>query len=111
MTKTRDFSVRKQSSKNTHRAKASKWSVSFARERGFAYGFIWACPPEKGDDYILHCKPEAQKTPNKQKLQKWYQDLLDSAERRGLIGEAEEGGSDMEVMSSPRSPSKVKPKP
>lgn len=58
---------------------------SFARERGFAYGFIWACPPEKGDDYILHCKPEAQKTPNKQKLQKWYQDLLDSAERRGLV--------------------------
>ena len=34
-----------------------------------------------------------------------------TAERRGLIGEAEEGGSDMEVMASPRSPSKVKPKP
>ena len=34
-----------------------------------------------------------------------------AAERRGLIGEAEEGGSDMEVMASPRSPSKVKPKP
>ena len=55
------------------------------RERGFAFGFIWACPPSKGDDYILHCKPESQKTPNNTRLQKWYQDMLDISEDRGLI--------------------------
>merc|ERR1711865_1097804 len=58
---------------------------SYVRERGFAFGFIWACPPSKGDDYILHCKPESQKTPNNTRLQKWYQDMLDISEERGLI--------------------------
>ena len=53
---------------------------SFARERGFAYGFIWACPPEKGDD--LFCTVPEAKDAEQQKLQKWYQDLLDNAERR-----------------------------
>jgi hypothetical protein len=58
---------------------------SYARERGFAYGFLWACPPEKGDDYILYCKPEDQKTPKPDRLKNWYYSFLHRAEAQGLV--------------------------
>ena len=63
--------------------------LSYARERGFVYGFLWACPPLKNDNYILHCKPRDQKTPKAARLREWYRAMLSRAERKGLVYNAD----------------------
>lgn len=42
--------------------------LSFVRLRGFRSAHIWACPPLKGDDYVLFCHPEDQKIPREDRL-------------------------------------------
>ena len=61
--------------------------LEYARNQGFIYAHIWACPPLKGDDYILYCHPTDQKTPKDDKLRKWYADLLVISMDRGIIAE------------------------
>jgi len=56
------------------------------RRRGFATAHIWACPPAKGDDYILYAKPSDQKTPRDDRLRQWYLDMLVMAQKRGVVG-------------------------
>lgn len=56
------------------------------RRRGFSTAHIWACPPLKGDDYILYAKPEDQKTPKDDRLRQWYVDMLVECQRRGVVG-------------------------
>jgi len=60
--------------------------LDYVRRKGFASAHIWACPPLKGDDYILYAKPEDQKTPKDERLRQWYFDMLVECQRRGVVG-------------------------
>lgn len=60
--------------------------LDYVRGKGYNTAHIWACPPLKGDDYILFAKPEDQKTPKDDRLRQWYVDMLKDCQRRGIVG-------------------------
>lgn len=60
--------------------------LDYVREKNFLTAHIWACPPLKGDDYILYAKPEDQKTPKDDRLRQWYVDMLVECQNRGIVG-------------------------
>lgn len=59
--------------------------LDYVRRKGYSTAHIWACPPLKGDDYILYAKPEDQKTPRDDRLRQWYIDMLIEAQKRGVV--------------------------
>jgi E1A/CREB-binding protein len=58
---------------------------AWVKQLGFHTCHIWACPPVKGDDYILYCKPEDQKTPRAERLRGWYITLLEVSKEQGTV--------------------------
>ncbi|CAF1004164.1 unnamed protein product [Adineta steineri] len=53
--------------------------LDYAKQLGYVYAHIWACPPSEGDDYIFHCHPLEQRVPKPKRLQDWYKKMLDRA--------------------------------
>eukprot|EP00571_Detonula_confervacea_P015865 CAMPEP_0172301040 /NCGR_PEP_ID=MMETSP1058-20130122/3011_1 /TAXON_ID=83371 /ORGANISM="Detonula confervacea, Strain CCMP 353" /LENGTH=1734 /DNA_ID=CAMNT_0013011029 /DNA_START=299 /DNA_END=5503 /DNA_ORIENTATION=+ len=60
--------------------------LDYVRCKGYNTAHIWACPPLKGDDYILFAKPEDQKIPKDDRLRQWYIEMLKDSQKRGIVG-------------------------
>lgn len=61
--------------------------MNYVKQLGYTKLHIWACPPAIGDDYMFNCHSAEQKMPNSNRLQKWYQKLLDKGVQEKIIVE------------------------
>ncbi|CAM9160177.1 unnamed protein product, partial [Ectocarpus fasciculatus] len=50
--------------------------LKWAQARGFEHCHIWACPPQRGDNFIFWCHPPHQRTPSRDRLTSWYNIML-----------------------------------
>lgn len=61
--------------------------LMWAQRRGFQQCQFWACPPQRGDNFIFWCHPPHQRTPTRDRLNAWYAEMLHRASRLGVIEE------------------------
>ncbi|XP_033112096.1 histone acetyltransferase p300-like [Anneissia japonica] len=59
--------------------------LEYVKGIGYEWAHIWACPPNKGDDFIFHCHPTEQKIPDLKRLQDWYKMMLNKAIEYGVV--------------------------
>ena len=71
--------------------------LEYLQQKGYTRVSIWMCPSTKGDDYILSYQmkelihsfshPSNQYMPKKPSLIRWYMELLNEANSRGIVSE------------------------
>ncbi|GFT32224.1 CREB-binding protein [Nephila pilipes] len=59
--------------------------LDFVKHLGYTMAYIWACPPNQGDDYIFHCHPPDQRIPKLKRLQDWYEKMLEKGIKDGVV--------------------------
>ena len=61
--------------------------LKWAQTRGFEQAHIWACPPQRGDNFIFWAHPGHQRTPSRERLSNWYSVMLKRCEQLGVARE------------------------
>lgn len=61
--------------------------LKWVQTRGFKQCHIWACPPQRGDNFIFWCHPNHQKTPSRDRLNSWYQNIIARCAHLGFVDE------------------------
>lgn len=59
--------------------------MEHARALGYTALHLWACPPQKGDDYVFYSHPPAQLIPSQARLEKWYKTVFARGKEAGII--------------------------
>ena len=61
--------------------------LAWVKARGFTHAHIWACPPQRGNNFIFWCHPSHQRTPSRDRLIEWYRSLFVQAQQLGVVSE------------------------
>ncbi|KAG2322126.1 hypothetical protein Bca52824_015339 [Brassica carinata] len=60
--------------------------LEYCKFRGFTTSYIWACPPLKGQDYIMYSHPKTQQTPTfRSFVNGQYKSMLDKAKEQRVV--------------------------
>ena len=74
--------------------------------RGFEYAHIWVAPPQAGDEYIFHARPQdvrfGERLMGMSKLRGWYEAMLRRAEASGIVTSFTDFQSQIEHITSIR---------
>lgn len=57
----------------------------WCKARGFKQCHIWACPPQRGDNFIFWCHNPQQRNPSRDRLNSWYNAMLARANQLGIL--------------------------
>ena len=63
--------------------------LKWVQSRGFRQLHIWSCPPQRGDNFIFWCHPMHQRTPSRDRLNMWYNEMLLRATKIGVVRDIE----------------------